>query len=76
MRAIIGPEKSLGAGEETVIVLMPADALAAAERLRDFRFILHAGSHHLEKSGKKHGTRLVGQSECLLGNVYFPLAAS
>ena len=67
MRAIIGTEKSLGAGEEAVIVFVPSHAFAAAKRVRDFRFILHARSHHLKKSRQKYGARLVGKRKRLLG---------
>ena len=46
---------------------MPADALAGAEALRDARPAVHHGGRCLEDPGHRHGARLVGEDERVLG---------
>ena len=49
------------------MVLVPADALARAEALRDARPAVHHGGRRLEDPGHRHGARLVGEDERVLG---------
>src|SRR5271163_1432085 len=66
MRAVVWTEKALRSGEELMVVLVPADTLAGAKSLRDFRLVLEAGAEQLEKAGEKNGTLLVGERHGLL----------
>ena len=60
MRAMIGAEKSLGAAEQAVIVLVPADAFAGSERFGNHGRIAHAGLDYLEKSRQEDGAIFIG----------------
>src|ERR1700757_5038752 len=55
MRQIVGAEKSLAPDEEAFLVLVPAKALAGAEDLRQFLFVLHARGEHVVETGKIEG---------------------
>jgi len=46
---IAGPEEPLGAREQIVVMLVPADAVAAAERAHDLLLILDEGGRTLER---------------------------
>ena len=67
VHAVVGAEGALGAAEEAVVVLVPADALASAEALRDARPAVHHGGRGLEDPGHRHRARLVGEDERVLG---------
>ena len=66
LRVVAGAEEALGALEEVVVVLVPADALAGAERLADLRLVAHGDVHELERAAEEGRARLVGQRERLL----------
>ncbi len=67
VRQIAGPEKSLSAGEQVVMVLVPAKALARAEALGYLRLVLDGGRHQLKGARDERGAVFVGQGHRLLG---------
>lgn len=68
VHAVAGAKGTLRTAEQAVVVLMPADALASAEALRDARPAVHHGGRGLEDPGHGHGhgARLVGEDERVL----------
>ena len=67
VRAVAGPEEPLAAFEQRVVVLVPADAGPAAERLGDLRLVAHGGRHQLEGAGEERRAVLVGERDRVLG---------
>ena len=66
VRVVARPEEPLGALEQAVMVLVPADALAAAERLADLRPVVHGRRDELEGSGERRRAVVLRQHERVL----------
>src|SRR5213076_3227130 len=64
---IVRAEEALRSLEEARVVLVPAHALAGAERLGHLVLVLHHRREHLKATGEEGRARLVGQAEGLLG---------
>ena len=60
-------EEALAAVEDVVVVLVPADADAAARGLGDPRRVEHRAERDLEEAGQVRGAVRVGQRDRLLG---------
>lgn len=74
---LVGAEEAFGAGEERVMVFMPANAFAALERVRDLFNVLYAGTDNFESAGRRTGLCSSARAiACSGGSVYFPVAAS
>jgi hypothetical protein len=67
VHAVVGAKGALGAAEQAIVVLVPADSLASAEALRDAGPAVHHRSRGLENPGHRDRTRLVGEHERVLG---------
>ena len=63
---VAGPEELLAADEDVVVLLVPADAGAGAERLGDPRLGLQRAERQHERAGHVDGAVRVGQREGLL----------
>jgi hypothetical protein len=61
-----GPEKSLGADEQLVMMLVPAHAFAGLEALGQLLFGSRRCQRALKRTRKKRGAVFVGHRECLL----------
>ena len=66
-RVVVGPEEPLAALEDVVVVLVPAEALAAAEALLDLRDRVERSERQLERAGEVGDAVRIGQRERLLG---------
>ena len=66
-RAVAGAEEPLGAGEQAVVVLVPADALAGAEGLGGVSSSAQALATKLESAEHERRRVLVGEQQRVLG---------
>ena len=64
---VAGAEEALGALEQVVVVLVPAEALAAAEALGDVRLVLDDRREQLEGAGDEDGAVVMRERQRLLG---------
>jgi hypothetical protein len=62
-----GSEETCGAAEQAFRALVPTDALAGLEGLRDFRLVEHQRRHHVADRAHEIGAVLVGEYHRLLG---------
>ena len=67
VRGVARAEEALGATEQVVVVLVPADARAAAESLGDLRLILRQRGGNVERSGHERWAALLRERKRLLG---------
>ena len=67
VREVAGAEEALGALEQVVVVLVPAEALAGAEALGDVRLVLDDRREQLERARDERRAVVVGERQRLLG---------
>ena len=67
VRAVGGPGEARGSVEQRVVVLVPAGADPAAERVGDPRLVAHGRRHQLEGAGEERRAGLVGEHDGVLG---------
>ena len=70
MSGVAGTEEPQTAGEQPLVVGMPADPVAAAERVNKHVVVRVAGRDGLERAAQEHRTLLVGDDHRLLGGQF------